>query len=391
MRCGVVFAKLAARQAAEDRQQRDAADEERLARHRKPAPPKPVEGRKWKTPSHGTLRDVCDSLARLLAAGISVFDALHNLAGTAGPKLAPALKDIGERIKSGRTLGDALSAHPQLFHRADIHAIHAAEQTGRVPDALRAIAQRHERALMIRRRLAKSAAYPLIVLILSVFLNPIPKLIFGGSGAYWGSVATNLGIIASLAAFLIFGIPWIWGKTKLGRSLRRAFWRLPWPASLWVAHVRAAFAAGLGNNLSAGLPLYESLRSAAAIPDDPTTDDAIEDVCARIDAGEGIAAPLAGSGLVAPNDQMIVLAGERSGTLEDALKTIAATQSDRFLRGLGRLLTVLGALLMIGVGLWVAMGILDSHETIRDGVGDVMKLLENEMPYYDLKDLQNLK
>ena len=377
-RCGIVFAKWQARQ-----QPASPAPSVESA----PVEERPARGRaSWLLrPSRGSVRDMCTSLARLLDAGIPIIEALRNLAGGAGKRLRRALDDVASAITGGLGLGDAVSRHPDVFRRSDMQLIRAAEQTGDIALALRVIAQSLDSWIGVRRRLTKAAMYPLLVLVSSILIMPIPTLVLGSAADYFGGVTVNLLIVAAVIFALLVGVPWVWSNTPVGTFMKRACWRLPWPCTLYVAQIRAAFARNLAHNLAAGLPLFESLRAAAAVPGDRVAVERIETVCGRLEAGEELSDPLSVSGLVAPNDQMVLMSGERSGALVESLEALADNRSDQFVRGLNTLLVVLGTLMTVAVFAYVALRIVDAYSSLAAGVdgglNDAMELIERELPY----------
>lgn len=342
-----------------------------------PPRPPPLLG-----PSRRTTRDLCVNLARLFRAGISLQDALTTLRrGSEATYVGQALEDVGRAVEGGSTLADALARHPRLFRRADVQVVRAAERLGELGPAFDAVAEAIDGWLEARGRMLKSSVYPLIVLCSSIVLLPIPMAVTAGAGAYAAEVFTGFAWLAAAGAAFFFGVPWLLEHTRLGVDLRRLAWRAPWPASVYRDHVRATFYGVLARNLESGLLVYESLRSAGTVTADEETEAAAERSCDRITAGDELGEALVAEGLVPVPERMMVLAGERSGTLPEALHQMAQLYRDRAARGMGRVLTAVGAVLTVIVFAFVAAGILDAWRELNRSTGQVFDLIEKEMPY----------
>ncbi|MCB9729368.1 MAG: type II secretion system F family protein [Deltaproteobacteria bacterium] len=388
-RCGIVFRKWQARDdvpagAAVPAPVPSAA---RAAGVALPGPPPPSSAgaRAAKPPwfpiPRPAVRDAASSLARLLHAGLGLPEALRTLATGAGPRLRGCLVAMGTDLEGGASLADAASRHPELFDASALQALRAAERTGSLPQALEALAARLDSSLEVRRQLLRSALYPLGVLATSIVLGPIPELVTGSAGAYAAKVLGNLALVAGLAFVAAVVVPRVLRTTSLGTTLRRAAWRLPWPASVYRHAVRATFCRAFADHLEAGLPLYDALQAAADVTVDPFAADAATSAAAMLEQGSALAVSLGASGFVPAGDLMVLIAGERAGTMVEALRGLATTYGDRLARGVRGLLRAFGVLMTIVIFAWVAVGIIEAFTQVSQGSEDIFRMIEKEMPY----------
>ncbi|MGM0574328.1 MAG: type II secretion system F family protein [Myxococcota bacterium] len=380
-RCGIVFAKWEAR-----RRQAHAADAP-TARAAAPGatstadtgPPRPR--RPLLGPSRSSVRDASVGLARMLRSGLGAPEALRTLAGGAGGSLGAALEDMAARLESGASLAEAVARHPAVFSDADVQTVRAGERIGESAAALEAVAERLDGRLAIRRQLWRSAAYPLFVLAASIVITPIPQLVLGSAWGYASAVLRNLAVAAVVGVAVVVGLPRLLATRAVGVRLRRLAWRLPWPATVYRHAVRATFCHVLARNLSAGLSVFESARTAAAATGDDATVEAAERAAASLTGGAGLAESLGAEGLIPRGDLMVLLSGEKAGTVDESLSSLGDAYRDRIGRGLRALVTAFGVLVTLAIFIYVALGILEAWESVQGTTQELFDTIDRETPY----------
>jgi type II secretory pathway component PulF len=388
-RCGIVFAKWLSRETepaagvgAPEIRPRAAAPGSFVRAPSMPASAARSSVREpWFRISRAAVRDMAASLSRLLQAGVGLSEALLTLRAGAGTRLAAVLEAVQREVEAGATLADAVAGHPELFDAPAVQSLRAAERSGGVPMALDATAARLSATLDTQRQFARSALYPLGVLATSIVLGPIPELITGSATAYATKV---LGGFAAVAAVLVFAgvvVPRLLRTTRLGDDLRRAAWRLPWPATVYQVAVRGAFCRAFADQIDAGLPLYDALDASAGVTVDPFAQDAAAAAGAKLADGAPLAESLGATGLIPRGDLMVLIAGERAGTLVQSLRGLAQAYAERLDRGIRGVLRALGFVMTVVIFAWVAVGIVDAFSKVSQGTEDIFKLIEKEMPY----------
>jgi type II secretory pathway component PulF len=116
-------------------------------------------------------------------------------------------------VSSGMPLAAAMSLRGRPFHRSWTGLVEAAEEAGRLPEALERISARISRRAAVARSLRASLAYPVFLLHGALFLWPLGTLLQEGGGAYLARVAVSL--------FLVWGTA-VAVAVPVARSLRRA-------------------------------------------------------------------------------------------------------------------------------------------------------------------------
>jgi len=156
---------------------------------------------------HRTLATWYTLLSQQLDAGVTMVEALRLSGGAAaGPANA-----IAGTIARGGSFDNGLRAAGRALPLPDLLTISAAARIGRLPAALRSLAERHARLHTVKRRIAMACVYPVILVHLGAALFPLAGLIDWQKGFLWDPVAYARGVASilvpvwTLAALLFFG------------------------------------------------------------------------------------------------------------------------------------------------------------------------------------------
>ncbi|MBI3083751.1 MAG: type II secretion system F family protein, partial [Candidatus Omnitrophica bacterium] len=129
------------------------------------------------------LANTTRQLADLLGGGVQLLSALGLLARqTEGPILRRIIEAMADAVRDGRSLSEALAAHPRVFPPLYRSMVRAGEAGGGLEQALNRLADLGEHEAELRSRVRSASAYPLFVLCLAVGMTVfllvyvIPKL-----------------------------------------------------------------------------------------------------------------------------------------------------------------------------------------------------------------------
>ncbi len=287
--------------------------------------------------------DICQSLATLLKAGVTLDDALAIL--TSSPTRAPAERAMTGRlrdgIRDGRPLSMAAAAEAAWFDRFDVALIAAGQQAGDLPTTLRATAAHHQRSGSISQRLFVALAYPVllglaglgVVMFLGVAVlpqlatlltqarQPVPGLTLAvmhtGQFLLWGWPVVLAVLIAVLVAIrrLIarIAIDSPWGRRVHGNPIARLQRRYRAGRLSW----------SLARLLGAGMTVTDALAVVADTLHDRPLRALVLEAQAAITRGEDFSAVIARSPILDPEIAQLIRVGERSGELATMLEQIA--------------------------------------------------------------------
>ena len=288
----------------------------------------------------------------------------------AAGSLRRSLPKVAEALDEGGTLAVAFEQAPDLIDTSDRGLIRAAEAIGEVDGAFRELALVLVQRIELRARLLRAVAYPVFLLVTGVLLSPLPSVFLSGR---------------PYLSALIPALVWFVGLVGLGAALvtvsampgvRAVFWKLPWPATLYVRHVRNRFARSLSAALGAGLGATDALGLSAGA----TTDRHAETEIGRISLGEPLSTSLHRAGLIAPQERIVIVAAERSGRLPGALRELAVRGEESLARGLTTAMWLLN-LTATGIAILMAVqSVLEGHRAVTLAVDGAVKELQRELP-----------
>jgi len=283
-------------------------------------------------------------LGSLVEAGIPLASALDLLAEQLpDPAMAEVTGRISQSIRGGSSFADALREHPHFFDAFTLALIEAGEAGGALDHVLDRLATHHETRQRLDRKLRGALAYPAVVLTTAVAVTigllwkvvPVFATVFAEAGIPLPlPTRVVLGasdLVRGAGPAMIVGavIGWLlirrYGRTPAGRlRLDRAFVRAPFMGPLLLQAGAARVTRALAILVTAGVPILEGLRIAAAAAGNRAVHDAVLAARASIEEGGSIAAPLVASDAFPTLAARMIQIGEQTGRLDEMLDRVAS-------------------------------------------------------------------
>jgi type IV pilus assembly protein PilC len=257
------------------------------------------------------------------------------------------LQDILASLSGGSTLGDAVARHPKVFPPFYIGVLRSAEATGDLDAVLDQLGDYIERDLDARRKITSALIYPgvvvclavVVVVVLTGYVLPRFETFFKELHAHL-PLATRVllamahfvqhqwYVFVALALLLVIAGLWMM-RTEKGRDVRdRMLLRLPAVGSLVRHAMLERFCRTLGSMVRTGVPLPEAMLVTTQAMSNSVFRDGLTKARASMMRGEGLAGPLAETGLFPSSAKQMLRVGESTGSLDQQLAT-AATYFDR--------------------------------------------------------------
>ncbi len=331
-------------------------------------------------------------MAAFIRAGLSIVDGLDVIArSTQNEALVQLLQQVRDEVREGVPFEDALAQHQRLLPRYYVGVVRSASLTGRLDDALEQLAGYMERELEAKARIKSALTYPAViigmsvvsVIVLTVWVLPRFVDLFNDLGSTLPlSTRAIMGIarfsqqywwlyILFFAAVGSFG--WWTRRTPAGRDWSdRVVLRLP------VIGEIAQFAAVervcriLGTLWQAGVPVADAMTAAIASADNAVFAEGLLPVQEAVMAGEGLAEPLAMSGLFPDAAVQMISVGEASGTMAEQLENAADFFGRELEYKLRRLTNLFEPAVIVVVGVvvgFVALALVQAMYGSLGGVG----------------------
>jgi len=313
------------------------------------------------------------SMARLTSSGVTLDDALHTIRSTGRGRLR-TLADAGSRgLRQGQLLSVSLEQVDYMVPAISLGILQTGERTGELSSTLNQLAEMEQESIASFRKLLGSMAYPLVVMLFSCFLMPVPTLVLGSGSAYAGQVA---GQVASLAGALAGA--WLLFRFAV-MALARFVIHLPGPLELTLfPGKRAFFFLALRTSLRSGLSIREALALGSKAFGSAANRKLVDDAIASLDRGETLTRVL--GPLVEPRHLVVLASGEQSGQMEDSFAEFYEIYSARA-AGRRKLMLIIASIIMtIGILAYVAMQLMSGmQQAVEAPMMELEDVLEREM------------
>jgi type IV pilus assembly protein PilC len=303
----------------------------------------------WKyeiTPEKVKLEEVMNfsrQCAAFVRSGVSLIESLDVIGEeTKDKQLRKILIDCASRIRNGSNFSDALSVYRSALPNYYVPMIQAAELTGRLDEVLDQLSEYLDRDIESKRKIKSALTYPTIVAILSVvtvvvlstfvlprfegFFNglhaklPLSTRILLGFTRFLSRTRSVLGMV-SIGMFLAT-VAFL--RTHIGKLFRdRALLRIPGLGIVLRYSIVERFCRILSSMVQAGVPLPEAMLVANESSNNRRFRAALREAREAMIRGEGLAAPIARTGMFPSGANQMIRVGEATGTLDTQLDSAA--------------------------------------------------------------------
>ncbi len=328
-------------------------------------------------------------LAMLLKGGVQLDEALAILSQMESRRwLKKLIGTLHAELSGGKSLSQVLTQHPKLFPAIYVKMVEVAETTGRLEEALSAIARERQRTENLRKKFISSISYPLflafaasgvLVFVLAYIIPQFEKAIAGFRDKLQPSALRvfeisrifreNLdviggGVIGLLAIFILAG--------RLGRG--RSIWvtlmaKLPVTRTVITYDLTLTFCRTLSILVKNGVDISTSLRLIRGVVRLPSAGDEIDKVIADVRQGRRLSESLSRRTLLPGHVVQMIRVGEESGNLADSAERVGGFYEAKLDTALGRVTAIIGPAMMIGVSLlvaWLIISVMTALISIND-------------------------
>jgi type IV pilus assembly protein PilC len=322
------------------------------------------------------------NLAATTRAGLSIIEALDILAQDADkPLLKKILLEMKSNIQNGQPLWQSFQYYHQYFPPFFVGMIRAAETSGKLDETLEELTRYLSREYSLVKKVNDSMAYPTILLfasggviiLLLGFVLPGLQKTFERSQIvlpYYTRMLMSLSQAIrydyagdAIAVLLIIGLVILFKRNIWPKNvLSRLYFRVPLLRDVLKKMVLVRFTRTLGSLLGSGALITDSLQLAADSVGNEYYRRAILKVNAEVIRGLPLSKGLAQNEKLFPHFlTSLVIVGEKTGTLENVLKTFANFYDEEIEYDLKTLTTFLEPAMLLVMGLvvgFIALSIL---------------------------------
>jgi type IV pilus assembly protein PilC len=282
-------------------------------------------------------------MAVFMKAGIPVLEALEVMTEEMANKVFQRiLAEMADALRAGATFADAATDHPEAFPEYYLGILKSAELTGNLDVVLAQLSDYIERDIEARRKVSAALMYPAIVLVMAILAVviitafvlpkfqvffaslhaklPLPtRMLLGIANFVKNDWFVIVGVLLAVVLLALLGT-----FTSRGRDIRdNLLLKIPTVGDLIRTAILERFCRILHSMVGAGVPLPEALEVTSQATTNAVYREGLANARESMMRGEGLAGPLAASGLFPSAAKHMFLVGERTGTMDDQLETAA--------------------------------------------------------------------
>ncbi|MBQ6603393.1 MAG: type II secretion system F family protein [Eubacterium sp.] len=317
----------------------------------------------------------CESMAMMVHAGIQTDEAISLLQSGkehTGGMLEEGLAVMKTEVDAGRGLAAAMEK-TGIFPDYALQMVKAGESSGRLEDILFRLSRYYADQKTISEKLKSAVTYPaamliLIIAVLLVMLVMVLPAFTDVSDNMTGSLAAStysyihwayavcwiaLIVMLVLAAGLIIGLAmWKNGKKE---AVEKFLSKIPVCRSIFESMGMFRFTSALETFLASGEMQDEAVQQSIPMTDCAPVEEKLSRCAARMEEGHSIAQAAYDESLFEPVYGRMLLAGERSGSMESVLSRLTNLLEEKTGNLVDRLVGVvdpmLSGILMVTVAL----------------------------------------
>ncbi|MBQ2218536.1 MAG: type II secretion system F family protein [Firmicutes bacterium] len=317
----------------------------------------------------------CESMGMMIRSGIQVDEAVdllqHGRTKTGGV-LESGLAVIKEHVDNGEGLAAAMKASG-IFPDYALQMVEAGETSGKLEGILFRLARYYADQKTISEKLKNAVTYPAVmILLIIVLLAVMIRMVLPSFSAVYerltGSLAASsygyvrwayvfcwialIALIIIAAALLIGYRMWKGGKRESVEALLR---KSPVCASILENMAMFRFTSALATFIASGDMQDEAVEKSIPMADYGPVEEKLKRVASGMLEGHSIAQAAYDEELFEPTYGRMLLAGERSGNLENVLERLTDLLEENCSNEVDRLVgfvdPLLSGILMVTVGL----------------------------------------
>lgn len=312
----------------------------------------------------------------LINSGISTLESLEILRKkSTNSKLKRILNTVKYDVEQGFPLSKSMSKFPDTFKSYETGIIQSGESIGSLDSMLQKLSQQTEDKQKLEQELKGALTYPAVVFCILILTSlvmfgvVVPKLVslFQENNIELPALTQGVlvistliqnywAILVALVAVLIIGFQ-VYNNSENGKftvDLHKL--RIPYFGSILQKYQLINFFSTLGLLLEAGTPIQQAFQILTKVVDNNVYKLKSFEIKARLQQGEKLAQSMSDTPFLFPDTttKMIEI-GEKSATVDQMCMKISKQYLQEIQYSLKNLTTVLGPVVIVIVGIFVAI------------------------------------
>jgi type IV pilus assembly protein PilC len=312
-------------------------------------------------------------IAALFEAQVSAIKAFTLLAENADNKvLSFALSSIAQDIQGGITISQAMEKHQNVFSQFYISMVKAGEESGKLTDSFRYLADYLERQYELTSKTRNALIYPIfvivtfivvIVLMLTLIIPRLSSILIetGAELPFYTKVVIALSnFFVHYGIFLLIIVAaiglYFWRSLRTVSGRRRVDgWKITFPiiGQLYKKVYLSRIADNMDTMLSSSIPVLRALEITGEVVDNELYKAVMQQAVNDVKAGVSISSSFEKNEIIPPIMVQMVRVGEETGSLGSILKTLARFYKREVDGAVDTLIGLIEPIMIVGLGVGV--------------------------------------
>ncbi|APX92876.1 type II secretion system protein F [Halomonas sp. 1513] len=283
-------------------------------------------------------------MATMIRAGVPVLQAFQVVAESLKkPAMSALVQELMNEVAAGASFSEALKRHPEHFDRLFANMVEAGEQSGSLDRMLERVATYKEKVESLKGRVKKALYYPIAVIAVAIgvtallLIKVVPQFesLFRGFGAELPAMTRMTIALSEFAqAYWLWGIAIVVGtvvviRQGMKRSESFAYrmhalsLRIPVIGDILDKSCVARYSRTLATTFGAGVPLVESLETAAGAAGNKVYERSVLQVRDDVATGQQLYFAMRLTERFPALAVQMVSIGEEAGSLDAMLNRVA--------------------------------------------------------------------
>ncbi|MDD4790929.1 MAG: type II secretion system F family protein [Candidatus Cloacimonetes bacterium] len=333
-------------------------------------------------------------LSTMFSAGLTIEKAITDLEKEEkNKKFAKVLRKIGDDIRKGYSLSEAMEQHPGVFNPLYVALVQAGEASGTLHTVLDELSDYLEKIEDTKRKVTSAMAYPVFILIFLIgviwgmfyYIIPMFAEVYADFNAGLPGptvIAINISdfivnnlflailifIMAIVALFLVY-------LTDRGRYIMDTLkLRIPVIGGVITNSIMSKFSRTFSILMAAGVPIMDTMELTENVVQNAVVEGAVRKARVLVKEGYGVANAFRRTGHFPPTLLQMLATGEETGDMDKLLgkaaqfyEKLVDSVIDRLTSLIEPLLIVMMALVVGTIIIVIYLPIFDLGEAISQG------------------------
>jgi type IV pilus assembly protein PilC len=328
------------------------------------------------------LINFCFHLEQLAGAGVPIVEGLVDLRESVeNLRFREVVGGLVETIEGGKSLSQALADYPEVFGKVVVSLIRSGEQTGKLPEVLKSLAETLKWEDELAQQTKKILLYPafvgsivvLVTLFLMIYL--VPQMV-GFIRNMGQDIPLQTRILIQVSNFFV-GYWWaviaapfvLWFSVKTAAKTNPAVayavddlkLRIPYVGPILRKIILSRFASSFAMMYRSGITVLDAIRSSEEIVGNRPLENALRAAGQQIAEGKGLSAAFTDVGLFPPLVIRMLRIGENTGALDRALLNVSYFYNREVKEGIDRVQAMIEPAMTVLLGAilgWVMLSVL---------------------------------